>query len=134
MWVQSMGLGKAIRSFRPYRPEVDALLIAPESIILIEGKIVKVMDGMSKLPIYRSLIPTTPELIAYKSMPVRCILLTAKPPGWVGDVSEEHNVEIVEFRPNWLDEYYNRREEYWTQEEREKRQGRKATLQRLGFD
>ena len=46
------GTPKAIRIYRPWRPEVDCLVIMPGALVLIEAKIFKYMDGLSKLPVY----------------------------------------------------------------------------------
>jgi len=41
------GEEKGIKIARPWRPEVDALVLAQKKIILIEAKIFKVMDGLA---------------------------------------------------------------------------------------
>lgn len=133
MWIREMGLGKAVKAFRPYRPEVDAAVITADRIVLIEGKIFKVMDGLSKLPIYRSLIPETPEFDEYKTLPIDAVLVTPKDPGWTRKVAVELSVEIVLYSPDWLKEYYELQEKYWTVEERVKRLKRKEKLKGLEY-
>lgn len=131
--IKEMGLTKAIGVYRPYRPEVDALVITATHVVLIEGKIFKVMDGLSKLPVYRSLISITPELDLYKKFPTRAVLVTPKQPVWSAPFVEEQNIEIDIFLPEWLEEYYKSQERYWTAEERMKRIERKEVLKGLGF-
>ena len=132
-FIKIMGLRKALRFYRPYRPEVDACIIESDKIIVIEGKIMKVMDGISKLIIYRDLVPSTPELVAYKSLPVEARLITPKPPMWLTDVAKKHNIKVDIYLPEWLSEYYEQQEMYWSAGERLKRETRKKTLERLGY-
>lgn len=131
--IKELGIAKATGVFRPYRPEVDALVITATHVVLIEGKIFKVMDGLSKLPVYRSLIPETPELDLYKKFPTRAVLVTPKQPVWSAPWLREANIEVDIFIPEWLEEYFARQERYWTAEERMKRLERKEVLKGMGF-
>ncbi len=133
LWVQELGFGKALKSYRPYRPEVDAIVITGEKLILIEAKIMKVLDGMSKLPIYRLLVPETPELKDFAEMPTEMWLVTPKKPGWEERVAKELNIHVEIFMPDWIKEYYEQQEKYWTAEERLKRLKRKEVLKSLGY-
>lgn len=133
-FIAALGLGKAIRMYRPYRPECDAAVITADSIVLIEGKIFKVVDGLAKLPLYRFLVPQTPEFAAFKSMPVRAVLVTPKKLTWGEEYAKSVNVEIDLFAPDWIQEYYAKQESYWTGEERFKRYQRGETLRRLGYE
>jgi hypothetical protein len=133
-WIQEMGLGKAIKAYRPYRPEVDALVVTADELVAIEGKIFKVMDGIAKLPIYRSLIYDTPELSEYRSLPVQAVLVTPKDPGWSRKIADESKVKVHVWAPAWIQEYYEKQESYWTQDERFKRIRRKQVLEDLGFE
>lgn len=133
LWIKEMGLGKAVRAYRPYRPEVDAVVIEKEKIVIIEGKIFKVLDGVSKLPVYRFLIPETPELQEYKSLPVEARLVTPHPPGWAQRIADEWNITIDLYEPDWLSEYKEKQDRYWTSEEKVKRHQRRETLKGLGF-
>jgi hypothetical protein len=131
--IKELGLSKATGAYRPYRPEVDARVITDDALVLIEGKIFKVMDGLSKLPVYRSLVKETPELELYKNFPVRAVLVTPKELTWGANIAVEQNIEVELFLPGWLDEYYAQQEGYWTAEERYKREQRKNVLKGLGF-
>jgi len=131
--IKELGLAKAVGAYRPYRPEVDALVITDTHVVLVEGKIFKVMDGLSKLPIYRSLVKETPELDLYKNFPTRAILVTPKRPTVYGGVAREQSIEIDLFMPDWLEEYYQQQERYWTAEARLKRLERKEVLKGLGY-
>ena len=134
MWIREMGLGKAIKTYRPYRPECDAAVITADKIVLIEGKLFKVMDGLSKLPIYRSLIKETPEFSEYKTLPVEAVLVTPKEPGWAKRVAEENKIRVEIYMPDWIKDYYEKQESYWTAEERLKRMKRRRVLESLEYD
>ena len=129
-----MGLDLALRTYRPYRPECDAAVLTADKIVLIEGKLFKVMDGLAKLPIYRSLIQETPEFDEFKTLPVEAVLVTPKEPGWSSRVAKENNITVEIFKPEWIMEYYDNQEKYWTAEERLKRIKRKGVLEGLGYD
>lgn len=133
-FIQALGLGKAIRMYRPYRPECDAAVITADAIVLIEGKIFKVVDGLAKLPLYRYLVPLTPEFAPFKSMPVRAVLVTPKRLTWGDEYANSVNVEIALYSPDWIKEYYAKQERYWTGDERFKRYQRSETLRRLGYE
>ncbi|MDY6888277.1 MAG: hypothetical protein SVV88_11660 [Pseudomonadota bacterium] len=133
-WLKAMGMNKALRSYRPFRPEVDAVILLDDEILLIEAKILKVLDGMSKLIIYRDLVAETPELQAYRALGIRARVITPKPPSWVSNVAKKHAIEIEVYRPEWIEEYYTQQERYWTSEERVERENRKAVLKRMGYE
>ena len=101
--------------------------------ILIEGKIIKVMDGFSKLPVYGALAKITPDLNKYNMKELHLVLVTPKSPTWALSVAPNFNVEIVIYKPKWLKEYYNRREHYWTAEGRYEREKRKVAMKELGL-
>lgn len=134
MFIREMGLTKALKTYRPYRPECDAAVITADRIVLIEGKIMKVMDGLAKLPIYRSLVRYTPELDVFKNLPVEAMLVTPKEPGWTREIADEYDIRIEIFVPEWIEDYYEHQERYWTAEERFKRLQRRDTLTRMGYE
>ncbi len=127
------GLEGAARRMRAWRPEVDAIVITEKDMILIEGKIIKVMDGYSKLPIYGALAKITPDLASYHAKKMRLVLVTPKPPTWALSVAAVFDVEIDIYKPEWLKDYYERREKYWTPEGQYDRERRKAAMQEIGF-
>jgi hypothetical protein len=131
---EALGGPKAQKVSRPWRPEVDALVIRKDKLILIEGKIFKVMDGLSKLPVYKSLIPETPELQEHKDKPVDMQLLVVRPLSWVVSAAEKVGVKVVEWAPPWIVSIWEERDKYWAPEAVKRREERKETLKRLGFE
>lgn len=128
------GDAKAIKVYRPWRPEVDALVITDNYIRLIEAKIQKFMDGLSKLPVYKSLVPSTPELKAWRRLPVNMLLLIPTRIGWVIPAASNMGVAISTEAPDEIIKVWNERDKYWTKEAVEKREARKKKLKELGYE
>ena len=127
------GPAKAAKVYRPSRPEVDALVVLPGAILLIEAKVFKYMDGLAKLPVYAALVPKTPELMVFSGRPVLMhLLLPAKIP-WVTAAAKDLGVEVYIKAPDWVIQIWEERDKYWTPESRMRREERKALLERLGF-
>jgi len=127
------GTWKGTRAFRPYRLEADAMVVTPKKLILIEGKVFRIRDGIGALATYRPLVPLTPELKVYLDRPLVCQLVTANPPRWLDQVAQVHDIEIVVFEPPWIADYVEHMNKYWTAEHRYGRLKRKQVLENLGF-
>lgn len=127
------GPAKAARIYRPSRPEVDALVVLPTAVLIIEAKIFKYMDGLSKLPVYGALVPVTPELAIFLDRPVIMHLLLPRAIPWVVEAAPALGVEVKTWAPEWVMQIWEERDKYWTPEARLKREERKALLNRLGF-
>lgn len=131
--IATYGLEGAARRMRAWRPEVDAIVITDKEMILIEGKIIKVMDGLSKLPVYGVLATKSPDLSKYNKKEMCLVLVTPKPPTWAVSVAGDFGVKIEIYKPEWLKDYYNRQEKYWTAEGRYDREKRKAAMRDIGL-
>jgi len=127
------GPAKAAKVYRPSRPEVDALVVLPDALILIEAKVFKYMDGLSKLPVYAALARKSPELAVFMDRPIQMHLLLPIEVPWVASVAEDLGVTVVTEAPPWLMEIWRERDKYWGPEARLRREERKALLKRLGF-
>lgn len=127
------GPAKAAKVYRPSRPEVDALVVLPGALLLIEAKIFKYMDGLAKLPVYKVLVPKSPELMVFRDRPVIMHLLLPKAIPWVVSAAPELGVEVKTWAPEWVIRIWEERDKYWTPESRMKRAERKALLTKLGF-
>lgn len=99
------GRTAALRVARKMRPEVDALVIAPDKLVLIEAKISRWVDGLSKLVLYRALIPDTPEMEAYFKLPVVMRMVIPFTQENMLSVAARMGVEVVEFTTPAIDEY-----------------------------
>jgi len=127
------GLMKGLRVYRPWRPEVDAAARWTNKTILVEAKIFKYMDGLSKLPVYKSLLPDTPELAHWPTDVIMELLIPA-PITWVLSAAQNQGVRVVHtFVPDYIKQVWEERDKYWTKEAIEQREERKRKLQELGI-
>lgn len=127
------GLMKGLRVYRPWRPEADAAARLPEKTVLVEAKIFKYMDGLSKLPIYASLLPTTPELLSWPKT-VEMILLIPAKIEWVREAAKNLNVKVVsDYVPDYIKAAWDSRDKYWTREATQLREERKRKMQEAGI-
>ena len=127
------GPAKAARVYRPSRPEVDALIVLDDSLLLIEAKILKYMDGLAKLPVYAALVKKTPELDVLMPRRIDMHLLLPQKIPWVMSVAEDLGVTVKTSAPQWVMQIWEERDKYWTPGSRMKRAERKAILKGLGF-
>ena len=129
-----VGYSKAIRMSRPNRPEVDAIVLLPRHFVLIEAKVWHIIDGMAKLPLYKSLLPFTPELQEY--MPRDIIMELVVP--WSNPNLEimcrAADIRLRVFTPAWISEVVNRVTEYSTREYRLKREQKLRDREQLGLE
>jgi hypothetical protein len=132
-FTEQFGATKAARAYRPWRPEVDALIELPDRLILLEGKIFKAMDGLSKLPVYASMVPITPELAEIKSKPLEMHLLVVRALPWVQQAAQMQHVTVVEWAPLWIVQIWEDRDKYWAPEAVAARSARKQKLTELGM-
>jgi len=114
--VATLGPRKALRMARGLRPEVDALVIQDHRLILVEAKIQKWLDGIAKLPVYRSLIPTTEELTQYQDYDVEMRLCFPWYSESVEAAAKGAGVVLDVFHQPWIDEYLTELGKYWSPE------------------
>lgn len=131
---EAVGEAKGIKMYRPWRPEVDACVITPSELILIEAKIFKYMDGLSKLPVYQSLVPDTPELQPWRGLPAIMRLLIPERIQWVEAAAEKIKVLVIPEAPDFIKQVWAERDKYWTKPFMEARERRKEKLREMGYE
>lgn len=119
---------------RPWRPEVDALVWRDGVLLLIEAKVSEYLVGLAKLPLYRALVPTTPELAEWRDWEVRLRLVVPRARPWVDVMAEAAGVEVDLFEPEWMREYWEYRDRYWTAEYRIRRELLRQRRAELGVE
>lgn len=128
------GYERGLKMMRPFRPEVDAVVILPHNILLIEAKVWSIVDGLAKLPLYKSLVPVTPELKQYMPREVMMQLVV----GWINPnlkiMARSMDVEVHLYCPPWLQEVVESMHKYWTREYQEDRQGKLRMREYLGLE
>jgi hypothetical protein len=132
--LRTEGYEKGLRMQRPSRPEVDAVVIHPKWLIIIEAKVWHIVDGAAKLPFYKSLVPFTPELKKYLG---RDILMELVVP-WTNPNLEimcrDAGIRLKVYRPEWINEVVNRVTEYGTREYRLAREDKLRNRELLGLE
>ena len=130
----AQGYRRAIGISRPYRPEADAIVILPNYLLLIEAKVWQVVNGLAKLPMYKSLIPFTPELKQYLPREVLMELVV----GWTNSnleiMARDAGVTIKVYSPQWLQEVVNSMSNYWTADYQRERQRKLDARKTLGLE
>lgn len=90
---------------RRWRFWIDAVVIQPNRMILIEGKLRKPQEGLGQLLFYKALLPQTPELDPYKLYPVEMVLIVPREDPRVITFATAVGIKIEIFRPPWVIEY-----------------------------
>lgn len=128
------GYSRALRISRPFRPEVDAVVLLPRHLLLVEAKVWNVVNGLAKLPLYKSLVPLTPELKEYQDKGIIMQLVV----GWSNTnlevMARDQNVSVVLYCPDWLVEVVEGMHKYWTAEYQQQRQQKLALREYFGLE
>jgi len=128
------GYKRALGLSRPFRPIADALVVLPNYLLLIEAKVWNVVNGLAKLPLYKSLVSVTPELAQYRPRGVLMQLVVAWTNPNLQIMARTAGVELKVFRPLWLEEVVESQHRYWTREYRDQREKRLQMREFFGVD
>lgn len=128
------GYEKAIGMMRPLRPKIDAIVILPRYLLLIEAKVWSVVNGLAKLPLYKALVPVTPELKQYMPREVIMQLVVAWSSPNLEVMASAMDVDVKVFSPDWIQEVVNRMHLYWTAEYQANRQQKLQMREYFGVD
>ena len=102
-------------------------------LLLIEAKVQSLLDGLAKLPLYRSLVDDSPELAAARGREVRMRLVTPTVAPWLEGLARAAEIEVDYYRPEWVEQYYQYRQGYWSREARMQREEVLRARLRLGI-
>lgn len=132
--LRTEGYVKGLGMQRPSRPAVDAVVFQPNRLILVEGKVWHIVDGMAKLPLYKSLIPTTPELKQYRELPVVMELVVPWSNSNLVTMCAAAGIQLSIYKPAWIDEVVARVQNYGTRDYRLAREEKLKNRAALGLD
>jgi len=132
--MRDVGYKTALGISRPFRPIADALVVLPNYLLLIEAKVWSVIDGLAKLPLYKSLVPFTPELREYRSRKVIMQLVVAWTNPNLEIMARSQGVSLKLYNPPWLVEVTESMQKYWTKEYREAREAKIRMREHLGLE
>jgi len=128
------GYQRALGLTRPFRPEVDAVVVLPQYLVLVEAKVWSVVNGLAKLPMYKSLVPFTPELQQYLPRDIIMELVV----GWTNSnleiMARDAGVRLRVYCPDWLNQVVQGMHKYWTKEYRDQRQQKIALREYFGIE
>jgi hypothetical protein len=128
------GYQRALGLTRPFRPEADAVVILPNYLVLVEAKVWNVVNGLAKLPLYKSLVPFTPELQQYLPREILMEIVV----GWTNSnleiMAREHGIAVKVYSPEWLKEVVESQHKYWTKEYQDRRQQRLQLREFYGIE
>lgn len=132
--VEEMGEARALAMSRPWRMEVDGVSVENGRLVLIEAKVFKIVDGMAKLPLYKSLVPSTPELAEHRGLPIVMRLVAPWTSESMEVMAQAAGVEVVVFSPAWIRDYVQQYHNYWTSEYRQAREEKIRLRKALGVE
>lgn len=92
----------ALNTFRRY---ADAIVRMPDRLILIEASITPSPGYISQIELYRRLIPLTEDIGIWREKPLAAQYVVAYEDPVVSMMARENNIDVVIFRPEWVDEY-----------------------------
>ncbi len=130
----SVGYQTALNMQRPFRPRADAIVILPRYLVIVESKVWNTVNGLSKLPLYKSLVPVTPELKQYMPRGLLMELVVGAAPSNLYIMAEAQGVTLRIYNPPWLQGVVNDMNKYWTPEYQRARQDKLANRERLGLE
>jgi len=130
----AQGYQQAINMSRPFRPRADAIVILPRYLVIVEAKVWNVVNGLAKLPLYRSLVPFTPELKDYLPRDVLMELVVGSTPSNLEIMAREQDVKLVIYNPPWMQEIVDSMNKYWTPEYQRLRQEKIAMREYYGVE
>lgn len=128
------GFLKAVRLVRPFRPKIDAIVILPRHLVLIEAKVWNVVNGLAKLPLYKSLVDFTPELKQYLPRESLMELVVAWSNPNLEIMARDQGVSLRIFTPDWLKDIIESMHKYWTREYQEQREQKLHLREYFGLE
>lgn len=132
--MRELGYQRALGLTRPFRPRADAVVILPRHLLLIEAKVWNVINGLAKLPMYRSLVPFTPELKEYLPRGIILQLVVAWTNPNLEIMARAAGVSLKVYSPPWIQEIVDGLHKYDTREYRLAREEKLRMREHLGLD
>lgn len=88
-----------------WRRWADAVILTDEDVTIVEAAIRPEPGKISQLELYRTLLPHTPELAAWKGLPIKMILLYAIEDPATILLAREKDILCIQYQPSWLPAY-----------------------------
>lgn len=94
-----------MRAIGLWRRWVDALVILPDRMELVEAKMLQSAAQISQLELYAHLLPQTPELEEFRGRPVDKIALVAVEDPAATYIARRVGIRVIVSPPDWLEEW-----------------------------
>ena len=88
-----------------WRRWADAVVVLPDRLVLVEAAIRPDPGDISKLQLYASLLPHTPEFRQEKDKPIELVLLYSLVDPILVKLAREQGIKVVYYQPSWLQAY-----------------------------
>ncbi|RLI86165.1 MAG: hypothetical protein DRP01_04735 [Archaeoglobales archaeon] len=92
---------------RAFVAKVDAIVLLPDEVHLVECKIRNDRGKIEQLLIYEWLFKRDEDFKAHWHKKIRKILLTPKDQGMLEEFLRMYGIEVVYYKPLWIIEYLN---------------------------
>lgn len=125
--------GAALR-MRPWRRRIDGVAWRPDAYYLVEAKIRDPLEGLGRLQTYRDLARATPELPGYDGQPFVMRLVVPFSLAWIQEAARAAGIDMVEWMPAWIVDYFRGRQEYFTAEYRARRDEKARMRELFGLE
>ena len=89
----------------PFGASADAVVVNKGEAIIVEAMVRHEPGSIEDLLKYKELLPYTTGYEWTKDKPIRLILLTPLELGWFENFCRKHGVEVVHYKPLWVEEY-----------------------------
>jgi hypothetical protein len=93
------------RAVGAWRRWADAVIVQKDRVTILEAAIRPDPGDVSKLELYKRLLPVTPEYRAHREKPVELILLYAIEDPATILMARENGIRCIEYKPSWLSAY-----------------------------
>ena len=129
--VKEVGFEMARRWYRRWRPYADCIIDLVDYAILAEAELLHPKNAIGDLLYYMKLVPKTPDLPVTNPANIKYYLVVPELLQYVKEQCEDLGIIVEVFTPDWLREYYEQWQKYYTPEGVLRRMERKRRLGRL---
>ena len=88
-----------------WRRWADAIILEKDRVTLVEAAIRAQPGKIAQLELYKMLMPHTPELRAWKGLPIDMVLLYAIEDSATIFMARQKGIKCIEYKPAWLPAY-----------------------------
>ena len=88
-----------------HRRYADAVVIRERDLVLIEGYTLPTLGKVSQIMAYRALLPSTPELGTFASMPINAVIVGPIEDQMLNLIARQNDILVRVYRPPWVEEF-----------------------------